>query len=60
MPTSRMWPPTHSIAAVPTTPSTLSTIGMAFTRPWPSLRVFSRVESLRPTSSIFTMPATTP
>ena len=58
-PTSRMCPPTHSIAAVPTTVSTVSTIGIA--------RDQAAAEALRtgpescarrsPASSIFTIRA---
>ena len=36
MPTSRMCPPTQSIAAVPTTEMTVSSFGMARTMPRPS------------------------
>ena len=61
-PTSRMCPPTHSIAAIPTFESTDSTTGIARTSPCPNeaadpSRVFAR---LRPTSSIFTISATAP
>ena len=35
-PTSRMWPPTHSMASMPTKEITSSTVGMALTRPRPN------------------------
>ena len=34
--TSRMWPPTQSMAAVPTTEMTASTLGMPATSAWPT------------------------
>ena len=45
---------------MPTVDSTFMTMGMAFTKPSPSLLVGGLAASLRPTSSIFTMSATTP
>ena len=37
VPCNRMWPPTHSIATVPTVDSVASTLGIAATRPRPRL-----------------------
>ena len=60
--TSRMWPPTHSIATVPTSAITASRRGIAATRPWPTrwAPADDRCASRRPMSSIFTISATTP
>ena len=61
-PTSKMWPPTHSIAAVPTMESQASSLGMPVTSNIPTRRERGdwRSASRKPTSSIFTMSATTP
>ena len=61
-PAIRMWPPTHTIAAVPTTESTARTFGMPATIPRPIRWARGRPDSTmrRPTSSIFTISATTP
>ena len=57
-----MCPPTHSIATVPMTDSADSSLGMPATRPRPTFLANrdDRWVRLRPMSSIFTMPATTP
>ena len=57
-----MWPPTHSIAAVPTTVSAVSSFGIASTSPRPKRATPTRGSSARrsPTSSIFTIRPTKP
>ncbi|CPU64461.1 Uncharacterised protein [Mycobacteroides abscessus] len=62
VPWSRMWPPTQSIATIPTIEMTDMTFGIALTSPRPNdwTQGVSRFARCRPMSSIFTMSATTP
>src|SRR6478735_3591246 len=61
-PTSSMWPPTQSIAAIPMTEIVASSLGVPTRRPWPILppNPDERWVRRRPMSSSFTMIATTP
>ena len=58
----RMCPPTHSIATVPIVDKADGTLGMPWTNPRPTrcATADGRCASASPTSSIFTMPPTTP
>ena len=57
-----MWPPTHSMASVPMREMPASSFGMKPTIPRPIRWEAgeSRLDRARPTSSIFTISATTP